>query len=202
MAFAKNVFLIFLLFGLAGCGSSSVESILDSSKQFGVFKVSEDSTTNEMDGEINSSSLSNFNALLAAFPLVNKINIVNCGGSADDEINLQVSKLVHEKGMSTHLNDNGLIASGGVDFFLAGVNRSRGTNTKIGVHSWSDDNSEASDYPRGDTNHFPYIEYYQSVGFTQQAAEDFYYFTIAAAPATGMHYMSDAEVVQFSLLTD
>lgn len=97
--------------------------------------------------------------------------------------------------------ENGLIASGGVDFFLAGIQRTKGTNTKIGVHSWSDGNKDATAFPVGHANHLPYINYYVSVGFTQQEAEDFYYFTINAAPAEGIHWVTDAEISKYKILT-
>lgn len=46
--------------------------------------------------------------------------------------------------IAIHLVDNGVIASGGTDFFLAGTTRRIGDDTKIGVHSWSDDSNEAT----------------------------------------------------------
>ena len=125
--------------------------------QFGIFKALEDGQTVEMDGTISSSTLKDFNKLEEAFPNINTINIVNCDGSSDDEINLQVAAKVHQKGMSTHINDNGDIASGGVDFFLAGVQRTKGTNTRIGVHSWSGGGNEATDFPVGAPEHQSYI---------------------------------------------
>ncbi len=141
--------------------------------RFGIFNVLDNETTIEMNGDIGSSSLDDFNDLLSNFPNVNRIEIVECGGSADDFINLQLSLKVHQEGIDIHLLDNGLIASGGVDFFLAGINRTKGSNTQIGVHSWgSEDESgnpiSAADFPVGDENHLPYIEYYMDIGFTQQ----------------------------------
>jgi len=174
----------------------------DGSKtRFGIFTVLEDGQTIEMDGVIKSSTLDDFNELEAAFPDVNTINIVSCDGSSDDETNLLVSAKVHQKGMNTHILDNGDIASGGVDFFLAGVRRTQGTNTRIGVHSWAGGGSVATDFPIGNAEHQPYIDYYISVGFTQQEAEDFYYFTINAAPAEDIHWMTDAEIIQYGLIT-
>ncbi len=170
-------------------------------RQFGIFKVLDDDQTIEMQGEIGSSSLNDFNELVEAFPNVNKINIIDCGGSTDDDVNLQLSAAVHQKGMAIHIADNGEIASGGTDFFLAGTTRTKGTNTRIGVHSWSDGSNEATDFPVGDPNHTPYINYYVSVGFTQQEAEDFYYFTINAAPANSMHWMTDNEIALYGILT-
>jgi hypothetical protein len=172
-----------------------------SSNQFGIFTVLSDSVTIEMDGTINRNSLENFNELVDNYPNVNQINIVNCDGSSDDEVNLQLSLKVHQMQINTHILDNGIIASGGTDFFLAGKDRTKGANTQIGVHSWSDGNNEATDFPNGHEFHLPYINYYQSIGFTQQQAEDFYYFTINAAPAESIHWMTTEEISQYGILT-
>ena len=74
-----------------------------SQRTFGIFKVLDDNTTIEMDGYVRSSSLNNYNNLIAAFPNVNKINIKNCDGSDDDDINLQLSLKVHQKDIDIHL---------------------------------------------------------------------------------------------------
>ncbi len=179
---------------------TNTEITQDTNRQFGIFKVLRDNHTIEMDGDIKSSSLNNFNRLIKTFPDVDKINIINCGGSLDDETNLKLSKKVHEKGISTHLMDNGEIASGGVDFFLAGVKRTKGKNTKIGVHSWSGDGEEATHFHKGHKYHQPYIDYYKSVGFTQKQAEDFYYFTIHSASADDIHYMTKHEIEKYHIL--
>lgn len=169
--------------------------------KFGIFKVMNDKKTIEMNGVIKKSSLKNFEKLVKKYGKVNRINIINCPGSKDDETNLKLSKKVHEKGMTIHILDNGEIASGGVDFFLAGTKRTKGNNTKIGVHSWSSGNGEvATDFPVGHANHIPYINYYVSVGFTQEQAENFYYFTINSAPAESVHWMTDAEISQYHIL--
>jgi len=175
--------------------------------KFGIFTVLEDNTTVEMNGVINSKSLKNFNALYALYPKVNKINIKECEGSSDDETNLQLSSKVHELNINTHLLDNGLIASGGVDFFLAGIERTRGANTKIGVHSWAGEDEKgnhfsATDFPVGHAYHLPYITYYVLVGFPRKEAEDFYYFTINAASAESIHWMSDEEIMKYKLLVN
>ncbi len=128
-------------------------------RTFGIFKVLEDDETIQMDGVINRNSLTDFNKLEAAFPKVKTINIKNCDGSADDETNLQLSLKVHQKGIKIHLMDNGIIASGGVDFFIAGVERTKGKNTQIGVHSWSGENETATDFPVGHEYHLQYINY-------------------------------------------
>lgn len=170
-------------------------------KQFGIFKVT-NATTVEMNGEIGYNTLTDFNRLIENYPNINLINMNQVPGSSNDEVNLQVSKRVFDLNIATHLLDNGEIASGGVDFFIAGVKRTKGTNTKIGVHSWSDGSNDATAFPLGHANHLPYINFYVSVGFTQQQAENFYYFTINAAPASGIHWMTEAEITQYELIKE
>lgn len=169
--------------------------------KFGIFRVTEDSSTILMDGTINRTSLKKFNKLIEKRGNINRINIVNCPGSKDDDTNLKLSKRVNELGIEIHLLDNGEIASGGVDFFLAGVKRTRGSNTKIGVHSWAGGNKEATDYPVGHEEHLKYIEYYKSIGFSQQWSENFYYFTINSAPAKSIHWMTEEEIEEYGMLT-
>ncbi len=187
--------LIIVIFSLTNCTK-------DTDRQFGIFRVLEDSTTIEMNGDIKRSTLKHFNNLEKSFPNVNRINIKECGGSLDDETNLELSRKIHKKGMHIHLADNGMIASGGVDLFVAGIKRSKGANCKIGVHSWSGNNETATDFPVGHEYHLPYINYYVSVGFTQQEAEEFYYFTINSAPADSIHWMTDEEISKYHLITE
>ncbi len=197
----KVLIALFITTGILSCKND--DDAANNSGIQGIFTVLEGNTIIEMNGVIGSSSLSDFNKLYAAFPNVNTINIKQCDGSEDDETNLQLSARVHKLNINTHLLDNGLIASGGVDFFLAGIERTRGTNTQIGVHSWSDGGSvQATDFPVGHENHLPYINYYISIGFTKQQAEDFYYFTINAAPAEDIHWMTDEEIKTYNLITN
>ncbi|MDN5213140.1 hypothetical protein QQ020_13820 [Fulvivirgaceae bacterium BMA12] len=197
----KVLIALFITTGILSCKND--DDAANNSRIQGIFTVLEGNTIIEMNGVIGSSSLRDFNKLYAAFPNVKTINIKQCDGSEDDETNLQLSARVHKLNINTHLLDNGLIASGGVDFFLSGIQRTRGTNTQIGVHSWSDGGSlQATDFPVGHKNHLPYINYYISIGFTQQQAEDFYYFTINAAPAEDIHWMTEEEIRTYNLITN
>jgi hypothetical protein len=94
------------------------------------------------------------------------------------------------------------IASGAVDFFLAGIKRTRESGSLIGVHSWASGRQEAADFPVGHENQLPYIDYYVEMGFSQEDAEAFYYFTINAAPAADIYWMTDAEIDQYKLLKE
>lgn len=192
---------LFLALSFVGCNNNEdTNPNNNTNKQFGIFKVLDDKTTVEMKGVITSTTLNDYNNMVKAYPNVNTINMKNCPGSADDTVNLQVSKKVHDKGMNIHITDNSEIASGAVDFFVAGAKRTKGKNVKIGVHSWGGDGETATDFPVGHANHQPYIDYYKSIGFSDADAKAFYYFTINAAPASGIHWMTDAEIAKYKLL--
>jgi hypothetical protein len=194
-----------LLVSILGILFNSCRQNIDQT-QFGIqniFTLLEGDSVLLMDGVINQHSLNNFNAIFKKFPSITKIEIKECEGSMDDETNLKLSKRVNSLGINTHLQDNGLIASGGVDFFLAGIKRTKGASVIVGVHSWSDGGSiQATDFPVGHSNHLPYIDYYVSIGFTQQLAEDFYYFTINAALASEIHEMTEVELQAYNIFTD
>ena len=203
--FLRSILLMLSFSVILGCKSDD-DAMTSNQRTFGIFRVLDNNTTIVMHGEIGDQTLNQFNALVAQYPNVNRIEMNQVPGSFNDDINLQVSQRVHDLGIDTHLLDNGLIASGGVDFFLAGTTRTMGSNAMIGVHSWGgeDDNGQtvtATDFPVGHAYHLPYINYYVSVGFSQQAAEDFYYFTINAASAEDIHYMTPEEIAQYQLLT-
>ncbi len=180
----------------------SCKAQISNPREEGIFEVMPGDTVLIMDGVINKSSLKNFNKLYIAYPNTKAIHIKQCDGSSDDEVNLQLSFRVHELGFDIHLEDNGLIASGGVDFFLAGIKRTTGGDTQIGVHSWSGLFKEATDFEIGHENHQPYIDYYKSIGFTDIEAEGFYYFTINSAKARDIHWMTDQEIEEYNILAD
>lgn len=144
---------------------------------------------------------------ITAYPEVTTLVFIKMPGSADDEANLEASLALHEEGYTFYLpavnayDDDAFIASGAVDMFLAGKKRVIDVDAEVGVHSWSDGVNEATDYPEGSPEHQPYIDYYVSVGFSEADAAAFYYFTIEAAPAAGIHLMTEAEIETYKLRT-
>jgi len=172
----------------------------DQSTNFGIFSL-QDETTAIMSGDINSKTPKHWDNFIKANAKINRIIMKICPGSADDEANLEVARAVRSQDVSIHLPADAEIASGAVDFFLAGTTRTREAGSKIGVHSWSDGRKDATDFPVGHENHLPYIDYYKEMGFTQEDADAFYYFTINAAPAADIHWMTDTEIEKFKLLT-
>lgn len=156
-------------------------------------------TTLVLNGVIDSNTDSAFDEALRQNPNTELIIFRDAPGSDDDETNLQVGRKLYQLGLKTHVDDNGTIASGAVDLYLAGSERTLGANARVGVHSWSDGTNDATDFARSSGEHQPYINYYKSIGFSDQLAEDFYFFTINAAPADDIHWMTPAEIETYQI---
>ncbi|NQX86109.1 MAG: hypothetical protein HRT67_09440 [Flavobacteriaceae bacterium] len=195
---AKRLILILFL-SLSSC-RSFLPSEIRALEHLEIFSLSERKNAIILDGVINSSALIKFKALHQEYKHIKHLIIINCDGSINDVVNLELSKYIYQNGFDIHLKDNGIIASGGTDLFLAGHKRTKGNNTKIGVHSWAGISKTATDFPKGHAEHLPYINYYKSVGFSTQEAEAFYYFTINSAPAEDIHWMTDSELEKYKVL--
>ena len=142
-------------------------------------------------------------ALVDDHPEVTRIVMVDVPGSDDDPANLEASRLVREHGLTTVVSSNGVIASGGVDFFTAGKYRVVEPCGKLGVHSWDEDGPDGSiifgnEVPRDHEIHAMFLEFYREMDIP----EDFYWFTLEAAPSKRIHWMSDEEIVLYGLVTE
>ncbi|MCH2223942.1 MAG: hypothetical protein MK066_04165 [Crocinitomicaceae bacterium] len=183
-----------LLFLTAGCQKTGFLT------RYGIFHVKKGETNvATMDGTIGGRTEKHFDRLIKDYPELEVIVLGNCPGSKNDDVNLKVSKKIYDAGINTYLNADSEIASGAVDLFLAGNKRTIVSGAKIGVHSWSGDGKEADQLAVDDPEHDLYIEYYKSVGFTEQEARDFYFFTINAASASSIHWMTQSEIVQYGM---
>lgn len=175
---------------------TSAETIT-SAGETGIFVV--DGTDATMSGEIGSSTPDDVRQLIANNPDVTTIVMADVPGSGDDEANLEASRLIREAGLNTHLNANGFVASGGVDFYLAGTERTFDEGAEFGVHSWAtSDGVEGKDLDMDDPEHSLYLGYYDEIGISA----DFYWFTLEAAPAADIHIMTNAELDAYGFATN
>jgi hypothetical protein len=154
----------------------------------------------ELRGVSDSSTPGQFRRMIAAYPGLTTIEMVECPGSEDDDANLALARMIRRAGLNTHVPKDGSIRSGGVELFLAGVKRTSEPGAQFGVHSWIDsDGREARDYAASDPVHQQYVGYYEEMGFKPDTARAFYTFTNAAAPASGVHYMTGGELAAYHL---
>ena len=174
---------------LAACGVSGDD------EAEAAFEVQGTSAT--MTGVIGPSTPDAVRELLADHPDVTTIVMTDVPGSMDDESNLVASRLIRNAALGVHVPADGMIASGGVDFFLAGTTRTWDDGATFGVHSWSDGSNDGADIPREDDSHRLYLDYYDEMGVDA----DFYWFTLEAAPAESIHYMTAAELDRYGFAT-
>ena len=135
--------------------------------------------------------------LILAHPKLETIEFSQVPGSMDDEANLLAGRILRRAELATHVSENGSIASGGVDLYLAGIRRSLGKNARVGVHSWGGGSVPATELPRDDPQHRLYLDYYAEIG----TDPEFYWFTLSAAPQDAIHWMTDTELVRFRVET-
>ena len=134
-------------------------------------------------------------------PTLDTLVMTDIPGSADDETNLAMGRALHEAGMTTYLPKRAIIASGGTDLFLAGKRRIVERGAQIGVHSWSSGlffGPSANDLPKDHPDHEMFLEYYREIGIS----EDFYWFTLEAAPPSDIHWMTEEEMAKYGIYTE
>ena len=153
--------------------------------------------TATMSGVIDGTTPERVEELIAQHPTVKTIVMQDVEGSADDQANLVAARMVRQHGFHTHVPADGEIASGGVDFFLAGVERTVADGAKLGVHSWAGDDTTGDQVPRDDPQHKLYLDYYAEMGIPA----DFYWFTLQAAPAEDIHWMTANEIIRYQMVT-
>jgi hypothetical protein len=167
--------------------------------RFGPFAVI-DSATARMAGDVTSTTPRQFAAMLAAFPGLKRLEMVDCPGSLDEEANLILARAIRRAGMETVVPAGGSIRSGAVELWLAGAVRRAAPDAEFGVHSWADEyGREANDYPPGDPVHAEYLGYYREMGMDAAKAREFYALT-NATPFDEVRYLTRDDMARFVAL--
>lgn len=150
-----------------------------------------------MSGVISADTPAKVLQLVFQHPDVRTIELVQVPGSIDDEANLRAARYVRKFGFTTVIKSTGMIASGGTDFFLAGNQRQVEIGAQLGIHSWGGPGYQGIDVPRDDPQHRLYLDYYDEM----EIPAAFYWRTLEAAPAEGIHWMTETELTQFKFRT-
>ncbi|MBL6873475.1 MAG: hypothetical protein ISR00_05970 [Flavobacteriales bacterium] len=129
-------------------------------------------------------------------PHLSTLCLEDVPGSVDDEYNIKSCYLIHQKKLNTYASSQSIIASGGVDFFLAGDKRHVEEGAKLGVHSWRDGTTDGVYFPRGDSLHFLFLDFYKTI----EMDSSFYWFTLRAAKADSIHWLSYDEMIRFGVI--
>jgi hypothetical protein len=138
--------------------------------------------------------------LLDENPKVKTIVFGKVEGSVDDDINVETGRMIRKRGLNTKVLKDSDIVSGGVDLFASGVRRIYNKGAKIGVHSWSGNDTAGDKLPKNHKEHYSQLGYFTTM--LPQTGYDFYFFTLKSAPSDGMHYMSEDELKKYKLIND
>lgn len=166
----------------------------------GSSKIEFEGTEATISGALGSLTFTQIQRLQAEHPEIDRLVLQDVPGSINDEVNVETGRLVRNGGWSTHVPADGEIASGGVDLFCAGVERTLEDGARVGVHSWSNGEEEGGDLPMDSPEHTFFIEYLDEM-LGSPRGETFYFFTLQAAPAADIHWMTPQEIEQYELLT-
>jgi hypothetical protein len=134
-----------------------------------------------------------FTETLKKHPEIKTIVLLDIPGSVDDEWNLKSCQLLYEKGLNTELLNNSIVQSGGTDLFVSGKKLIISDGAMIGVHSWAGAKNPAIEYPREHNVHKMFLDFYISA----DVDTSFYWYTLQAAPADGMHFMTEEEIKRY-----
>lgn len=138
--------------------------------------------------------------MIAQHPEVHTIVLDQVDGSVNDDINMHTGRIVREAGLNTKVLAGSNIASGGVDLFASGVERTVVKGAKLGVHSWAGGDLKGDEIPQDHPAHQYQLAYFtQMMGATK--GPSFYFYTLTSAPAESIYYMTDTEIMEWSLAT-
>ncbi|WP_260581251.1 alpha/beta hydrolase [Sphingopyxis sp. PET50] len=166
---------------------------------FGPFSVI-DATTVRMAGDVDAATPRQFAAMMAAYPTLKRIEMVDCPGSLDEAANLILARAIRRAGMETVVPRGGSVRSGAVELWMAGVRRSAAPDAEFGVHSWADEyGREARDYPESDPVHAEYLSYYREMGLDDAKARAFYAMT-NATPFDDVRYLTRDDMARYVTL--
>ena len=166
---------------------------------FGPFAVIDGSTV-RMAGDVDGATPRQFAAMLAAFPTLKRIEMVDCPGSLDEEANLILARAIRRAGLETVVPAGGSVRSGAVELWLAGAKRSAAPDAEFGVHSWADEyGREAKDYPANDPVHAEYLGLYREMGMAPEKARQFYALT-NSTPFDDVRYLTRDDMARFVTL--
>jgi hypothetical protein len=112
----------------------------------------------------------------------------------------RTGRILREAGLDTRVLANSDIALGGVDLFCAGVDRIITKGAKLGVHSWGGNGFSAHELPKNHPAHQYQLAYFGKM-LGVKLGSKFYFYTLSAAPAAEIHYMSPQEQKRWNVGT-
>jgi hypothetical protein len=182
---------------LAGCATSAEKHLETEASE--ALSIEVEGNSAYLSGILGHDLVQQLSDMVRNNPNVTDLVLVDVPGSVDQQATMQGARLIRHLGLNTHIASTGYVLSGGVDLFLGGVERSIGAGAWVGVHAWSDGtNVTAKNLNVTDPVHAVYVNFYLEMG----VPERFYWFSLDAAPADRVYFLSPEEEYDFQLVTE
>ena len=155
-------------------------------------------------GTTDDRSVPMMNKFFKEYPEVDTLVFGKMGGTSDADMNLRIAYEIRRRGLKTVLTDRSYIASGAVDLFLAGVERTATCKSMIGVHSWSYASGRGAEMisPK-DTGGKDRRQKIQEKFLTDMGIDPaFYVFTRDASEPEDVYILRPDDIARFGLLTE
>jgi hypothetical protein len=151
-----------------------------------------------LSGVLGSDLVQQLSDIVRKNPNVTDLVLVDVPGSTDQQATMDGARLIRRLGLNTRIAPTGYVLSGGVDLFLGGVERTIGAGAGVGVHAWSVGSSmKAVNNNVAESVHASYVNFYLEMGVPDR----FYWFSLDAAPADRVYFLSPEEVYDYQLAT-
>ncbi len=132
----------------------------------------------ELVGTTDRHSPADFSAMLADYPGIDTLRLVEAPGTEDDRANMRVARMIRAAGITTHVPEGGSVRSGAVELFLAGATHRIDDGAEFAVHSWIDAHGrQPQDFAADAWPNRMYLEFYQEMGMSREDARAFYAMT-------------------------
>lgn len=118
-------------------------------------------------------------------------------GSTGYRENREAARMLKDYRLATHVPADGYISPEGLDFFIGGWKRTAAPGARIAVGSWYDGQTYGADLPRHHSLHFGYLAWYRDHGIP----DDFYWFSLQAAPKGEYHILTQEELLKYRIIT-
>jgi len=129
-------------------------------------------------------------------PNVKTLVLQSMPGTQDMDTNRRVVLGIRSAGLATHVPADGYIASGAVDWFIAGKPRTVECGARIGVHSWGTKTGE-----RGDKTLYDGQLRTQRYFLEKMDVDpDFYQFTRSAAGPNDIYWLTVDDMLRYGLI--
>ncbi|MCV2401877.1 alpha/beta hydrolase [Marinomonas sp. C2222] len=178
---------------LSACATSAPQEEVSNEL---IFEVNEN--TAYLSGVLGDGLVEQLSALVRENPNITELVLVNVPGATNQQAVIDGARLIRRLGLNTRIATTGYVLSGGVDLFLGGVERRIGAGAGVGIHAWTDGTQiKIDNIADTDPVHGAYVNFYLEMGVSDR----FYWFSLAAAPAERVYFLSPEEVYDFKLAT-